>query len=431
MMEIILVIAVFLVMLFLTVPVAASLFLSALLGFSLFFDAPLKMFGQIMVIKLNSYPLLAVLFFILAGNIMVHGKIAEYLVNFSGSVVGSLRGGLAISGVVACALFGGISGSALADYAAIGGIMVPALRKGGYGERFSVGLMAANSTLGIIIPPSIPMIIYCLIAEVSIGRLFLAGFLPGILVVVGVSVWINLWARRNRIGKWSEKLEVKNVYFHLRKGVWALLLPAVIFAGIFGGVFTSTESAVIASVYAIVVELFVYRFLKIDQMMKIFIDSSVTTATLLILVAGASAFSEFITLEQFPQKIIGFCTSNISSPHLVILVIVGVLLIGGCFIDIISALLIFTPIIVPLSVAYKIDLVHLGLITVFALGIGYITPPFGGSLFIAVAMHKAKFMDVVMGSMPSMIIWLLVLVILCLLPEISTFLPLLLMGTGR
>jgi C4-dicarboxylate transporter DctM subunit len=386
------------------------------------------MLGHIMIIKLNSYPLLAVLFFILAGNVMVHGKIAEYLINFAGSMVGFFRGGLAISGVVASALFGGISGSALADYAAIGGIMVPALRKNGYGERFSVGIMAANSVLGIIIPPSIPMIIYCLIAEVSIGRLFLAGFLPGIFVVGGVSIWINFWARKNRIGKWSEKLQLKNVFFHFRKGIWALFLPGIIFAGIFLGVFTSTEAAVLASVYAIVVELFIYRFLKVSQLVKIFIDSCVTTGTLLILVAGASAFSEFMTLEQFPETIIRVCTSNISSPHLIILVIAGILLIVGCFIDIISALLIFTPIIVPLSTSYNIDLIHLGLVTVFVLGIGYVTPPFGGSLFIAVAMHNAKFMDVVVGSLPSMIIWIIVLIFLCLIPQISILLPSLFMG---
>lgn len=431
-MEILYVVIVLLILLFLTVPVAMSLFLAGLFAFSIYMNIPLKLLGQIMVIKLDSYPLLAVLFFILAGNIMVHGRISEYLINFAGSIVGVIRGGLAISGVVACALFGAISGSALATYAAIGGIMVPALRKNGYGERFSVGTMAANSVLGIIIPPSIPMVIYCLIADQSIGRLFLAGFIPGIFITIAVSIWISYWAKKNKIGKMTERLKLGNIFFHFRKGVWALLLPVVIFGGIFGGAFTATEAAVIASVYCLVVELYIYKFLKKEQLVKIFIDSGVTTATLLILVAGASTFGEFVTLKQVPEKIVGFFTPIVSSPYLILLIIIGILLVVGCFIDTVSALLIFTPILVPLSVKYHIDLIHLGLIMTVGLGIGYVTPPFGANLYLAVAMHKAKFADVVAGALPSIIIWIVVLIVLAFIPEISTFLPTLFMGaSGR
>lgn len=424
-----LVVVIALLLLFsLTVPVAVSLFFAGLIGFVFYTDIPLKIIGQIMVIKLDSYPLLAVLFFILAGNIIVYGKISEHLINFVVSVVGTIRGGLAIAGVVACALFGAISGSALATYAAIGGIMVPVLREKGYGERFSVGIMAASSVLGIIIPPSIPMVLYCVVADQSVGRLFLAGFLPGIFITTAVSIWINYWAKKNKIRKLSERFELKNVAVNFRKSIWAFLLPLLIYAGIFSGAITVTEAAVIGTVYCIIIELFINRFLKIDRLPKIFFDSALTTATLLIAMAGAMVFSEYLTLKQVPEMLLNFFSAYVSSPFLTLLVIIGILLIAGCFIDAISNILIFTPIIVPLASRYNIDLIHLGLITVVSLGIGYITPPVGGNIYLAVALHKAKFGDVVAGIFPSLVIWTIVLVVLALVPQVSTFLPNLVMG---
>jgi C4-dicarboxylate transporter DctM subunit len=422
------VIILFLVLALLTVPIGVALFLAAAAGFVYFAELPLITLGQAMFLKLDKFSLLSIMFFVLSGNLMAHGAIARKIVETANAFVGSLKAGLPMTGVVSSAMFGSVSGSALATLAAIGGLMVPALRKKGFKDEYAIGLMASSSILGIIIPPSIPMIIYCLVTDVSIAKMFMAGFLPGILLVLLLCSYCFFHSKIDKSVIATERFSFKNVWKALSSGIWALLMPVIIFGGIFSGVFTATEAAVVASVYAYAVEFFIYRELSIKQIARITIDSGVTIAAILIITAGSMVLSDYLTVMQIPDRITTWIVTTLNTPLFFWLMVNILLLIVGCVMEVIAAVLILAPILLPAALALGIDPVHFGLIMCVNLGIGYITPPVGVNCFLAARLFKIPTVQAFKAIFPTMLIMLLGLSILTAFPYISTILPSIFLG---
>ncbi|MFH0958351.1 MAG: TRAP transporter large permease [Pseudomonadota bacterium] len=405
------------------IPVFMCLFFTAVLGFVLFTDLPLLLLAQTLFRSLDNFALVVVLFFILCGNIMTTGTIVEKLIKMANGVVSWLPGGLGMAGVIACALFGAISGSTVATVVALGGFMIPALLEKGYPKNYAVGLMTTSGNLGIIIPPSISMILYCMISNVSLEGLFLTGYLPGILITVLICAYSYILFRKNTkivrtpIGSVGELAAV------FKEGFWSLMLPVIIFVGIFSGVFTANEAAVIACVYALVVELFIHRSMGLNQVKKVFVSSAVTSATLLIIVAGASCFGRLLTLESIPPKITEAVLSTIQSPWVFLMVMNGLLLIIGMFMDVISATMILGPVFIPMLSSFGIDPLHFGLLMTVNLAIGYCTPPVGVSLYITGAMVNKDLIWVTKACLPFLAIQIAVLMLITYWPSAVLYLP--------
>jgi tripartite ATP-independent transporter DctM subunit len=405
------------------IPVFMCLFFTAVLGFILFTDLPLLLLAQTLFRSLDNFALVVVLFFILCGNIMTTGTIVEKLIKMANALVSWLPGGLGMAGVIACALFGAISGSTVATVVALGGFMIPALIEKGYPKNYAVGLMTTSGNLGVIIPPSISMILYCMISNVSLEGLFLTGYLPGILITLLICGYSYLLFRKNTsivrtpIGSLGELLAV------FKEGIWSLLLPVIIFVGIFSGAFTANEAAVVACVYALFVELFIHRSMNLNQVKKVFVSSAVTSATLLIIVAGASCFGRLLTLENIPPKITEAVLSTIQSPWVFLLAMNGLLLIVGMFMDVISATMILGPVFIPMLSAFNIDPLHFGLLMTVNLAIGYCTPPVGVSLYITGAMVNKDLVWVTKAVLPFLAIQIGVLMLITYWPSAVLYLP--------
>jgi C4-dicarboxylate transporter DctM subunit len=405
------------------IPVFMCLFFTAVLGFMLFTPMPAQIAVQTLFRSLDNFALVVVLFFILCGNIMTSGRIVEKLIRMANALVSWLPGGLGMAGVLACGLFGAISGSTVATVVAIGGFMIPALVKNGYDERYSLGLMATSPNLGVIIPPSIGMILYSMISNVSLEGLFLTGFFPGVLIMAGTCLFTWFRFRNDPSIERTAKPKPGEVAAAFKDGFWSLLLPVIIFGGIFSGAFTANEAAVVACVYAFAIELFVHKSMNLRDVRRITIESAITSATLLIIVAGATCFGRFITLENIPGRITELVLGNIQSPILFLLAMNGILLFVGMFIDIISATLILGPVFLPMLSYFAIDPMHFGLIMTVNLAIGYCTPPMGVSLFIAGSMARKNVLFVSRAVLPFLAIQLGVLFLLTYLPESVLWLP--------
>lgn len=405
------------------VPVFMCLFFTAALGFIFFTDLPLLLLAQSLFRSMDNFALVVVLFFILCGNIMTAGSIVEKLIKVANALVSWLPGGLGMAGVLACGLFGAISGSTVATVVALGGFMIPALIENGYPQKYSIGLMTTSPNLGVIIPPSIGMILYSMISNVSLEGLFLTGFLPGVLIMLGVCLYSYFFFRkkieivRMPVPKPMEVLAV------LKEGFWALMLPVIIFGGIFSGAFTANEAAVVACVYAFIVELFIYRSIKFMDVKKITVSSAVTSATLLIIVAGATCFGRLLSLEDIPGKITEAVLSAVQSPVIFLLAMNILLLFVGMFMDIISATMILGPVFLPMLDAFGVSWMHFGLIMTVNLAIGYCTPPMGVSLYITGAISNKDIIYVSKAVIPFLVIQVAVLLLMTYLPEFVLWLP--------
>ncbi len=406
-----------------TVPVFLCLFFTAVIGFLAFSTQPILLLAQSLFRSMDNFALVVVLFFILCGNIMTGGSIVDKLIGFANVVVGWMPGGLCMAGILACGMFGAISGSTVATVVAIGGFMIPALMDNNYNERISIGSMTAAPNLGVIIPPSISMILYSMISNCSLEGLFLTGFIPGLLIIGGMSTYAYFWAKRNPgfveapVPTWPQ------VWKSFKVGFWSLMLPVIIFGGIFTGVFTANEAAVVACIYALLVELFIHRSMKFKDVKKVMVNSAVTSATLLIIVAGATCFGRYLTFESIPAKISEAVVSSISQPWLFLLTINVLLLIIGMFMDIISATLILGPIFLPMLGHYGINVVHFGLLMTVNLAIGYCTPPMGVNLYITGALANRDLLYVSRAVLPWITIQLGVLLLMTYWPDLVLWLP--------
>jgi tripartite ATP-independent transporter DctM subunit len=408
-------------------PVALAMGLSAFVVVLLKGDINPIVMAQRMFVGVDSLPLLAIPYFILAGALMEMGGISLRLVRFASALVGHIRGGLGMVTVVASMIFAGISGSAAADTSAIGSIMMPAMIRRGYKRGFVVVLQASAGTIGPIIPPSILMIIYGSMTGLSVGRLFMAGLIPGILVGVSLMTLTYYYARRD-----GYQGEARATWGETAQAAWqalpALALPLVIIGGILGGIFTATEAGVTAVVYAIIVGFFVYRELKLRDLPRILANAAMTSFGLLFIVANAAMFGWVLAREEFPRLTVGFLTSLTNDTHVILLLVILFLLLVGCFVETISAMIILVPMLFATGAAYRIDPIHFATMIVILLLIGTITPPVGILLYLTCAMTKTPISEALKYITPFVITMLAVVLLVAFLPQLSLFVPHLIFG---
>jgi tripartite ATP-independent transporter DctM subunit len=410
-----------------TVPVFMALFFTGTVGLVYLVGIDPQIVIEVLYRSMDKFALVVVMFFVLCGNIMTTGSIVQKLIKTANVMVGFLPGGLAMSGVLACGFFGAISGSTVATVVAIGGFMIPALIENDYDEQFSVGIMTTAPILGVIIPPSIAMILYAMVSNDQLEALFLTGFLPGVIIMVAMSLYAYFVCKKMGM-KQRKPPSFSEVLVVLKESIWALMLPVLIFGGIYSGLFTANEAAVVACFYAFFVEIVLHRDMKFSDIKRVVVSSAVTSATLLIIVAGASVFGEYLTFEQIPGKIATIVVNNISSPWVFLLSVNILLLFIGMFMDIISATLILTPIFLPLLSKFGIDTMHFGLIMTINLGIGYCTPPLGVSLYISGATVDRDIVYVTRAVLPFLAIQFVILLVLTFWPDLVLLLPRLVYG---
>lgn len=421
-----LIFGIFFIFLFLGVPVAFSLGLSSFV-YLLINDIPLMVIPQKMYAGMDSFTLLCIPGFVLAGNLMNGGGITERIIKCCNAFVGHIKGGLGLANIGSSMVFAGISGTALADTASIGGIMIPAMKKEGYGADYSAAVTASSSTIGPIIPPSLPMIIVGTLTGISVSRMFLAGAIPGVLLGVGmmlVSYRISIAKNHPKGVKFSTKEKL----LAFKDAFWAIMLTVLILFGILGGVFTPTEASIAAVLYAVIIGKFVYKELKLKNMPKIILDSIVGTAAIMMLVGFANVFAWILTSEQIPQ-LVADGVLNISKNKYVVLLLINLLLLFvGTFMETIAALVILFPVLLQIVVPLGVDPIHFGVIMVLNLIIGLTTPPVGVCLFVASSIGKVSMAQAVKAITPFLILSLLVLMLVTYIPAISLFLPNLILG---
>lgn len=410
-----------------TVPVFMALFFTGTFGLVILLDIDPRIVIEVLYRSMDKFALVVVMFFVLCGNIMTTGTIVKKLINTANVLVGFLPGGLAMAGILACGFFGAISGSTVATVVAIGGFMIPALIKNNYDEKFSVGVMTTAPILGVVIPPSIAMILYAMVSNDPLEALFLTGFIPGLMIMVAMSIYAYIVCKKQGL-QTTDRPTFKEAARVIRESIWALMLPVLIFGGIYSGLFTANEAAVVACFYAFFVEIVIHRDLKLRDVKRVVVSSAVTSATLLIIVAGASVFGEYLTFEQIPNKIANAVVSSIDSPWVFLLAVNILLLVIGMFMDIISATLILTPIFLPLLKQFGVDTMHFGLLMTINLGIGYCTPPLGVSLYIAGATVNRDLVYVSRAVIPFLLIQIAILLLLTYWPGLVLFLPRLVYG---
>ncbi len=403
-------------------PIAIVLGSTTLLSVVLLTKTPVQMLPQLMFSALDSFTLLAVPMFILTGEIIGSGRTAEMLVGISKALLGRTAGGLAVTTVLSCAVFASITGSSLTGIVAIGAIMFPALVRANYSRRFSLGLVTSTSSLGIMIPPSIPMIIYALVMGVSVGQIFMAGFGPGILLAAAF-IGYSLYQAKRYGWAGEEKPSWAEVMRRGREGIWALLLPVVVLGGIYGGVFTPTEAAAVSVIYAIVVELLIYRGLSLSRLFSVIKGSAVLSGCLLFIFSCGTSFSWLLTSQQIPHRLAQQVLGLLTEPWMFLLGVNLLLLAVGCFLDIASAILIFGPIFYPILVGYKIDPVHFGIVMILNLEIGFLTPPVGFNLFVASSVTRHSIVEISRAVLPFVFVMLVCLGVVTYLPSISMLLP--------
>ena len=409
---------------FLLIGMPIALVLGATTAVYLIFIAhiPVTSLIQQLFNGLDNFVMLGVPFFILAGNIIAEGAISNRLVGVMRLFVGRFTGGLAMASVLACIFFAAISGSSPATVIAIGGIMMPALIKDGYGERFSIGLLTSAGSLGILIPPSIPMILYALVMNVSVAELFMAGFLPGIFIG-GVLMVYSVFMAKKR----GWRSEVRYTFAEgakiVKEGLWALFLPVLVLGGIYGGVFTPTEAAAVSVVYALFVELFIYRELKPGKLFSVCRDSAILSGSLLFILSCAMSFIWMLTVEQIPVKLAEVIVTNIESKWLFLLAINGVLLMIGGLMDIVTAIIVISPILSETLNRYGIDYIHYGIIMIVNIELGFLTPPFGLNLFVSMAVMKRSLVEISKAVLPFILLFLACLLVITYVPKLSTLLP--------
>ncbi len=403
-------------------PIAIALGLSSLLtilfrGHDSLASLSLKLFETS-----EQFTLLAIPFFILSGAFMTTGGVAKRMVAFANASIGHLRGGLAMASVLACMLFAAVSGSSPATVVAVGSIVIAGMVKAGYTKEFAAGVICNAGTLGILIPPSIVMVVYAAATETSVGKLFMAGVIPGI--VLGLMLMVAIWFRARALkiprqpkASWGEVLRAG------RNSIWGMLLLVIILGGIYGGVFTPTEAAAVAAVYAFFIAVFVYRDIGMKQVPQVLVDAARVTVMLMFIVANALLFAHVLTTERIPQTITEHIVAMGMEPWQFLVVVNILLLIAGNFMEPTGIILILAPILFPIATRMGIDPVHLGIIMVVNLEIGMVTPPVGLNLFVTAGITGMSILEVVRAALPWLSVLLVFLVIITYVPWLSMFLP--------
>jgi C4-dicarboxylate transporter DctM subunit len=403
----------------LSVPIAISMGLASAIAIWWDGGAPIIVLIQRLFTSIDSFPLMAIPFFILAGTLMEYGGISKRLIAFANALTGHLPGGLAIVTIVTAMFFAAISGSSAATTAALGSLLIPGMIQRGYHPNFAGATQAVAGELGIIIPPSIPMILYGVTVSVSIGDMFIAGIVPGILI--GFSLIAAAYVMAKRRGYEPEpRKSFRELLQSFKEAFWAILMPIIILGGIYGGIFTPTEAAGIAVGYAFIVGVFIYKEIKLKFLAEILSKSAVTTATIMFIISGAGLFGWIITRENIPMVVSEFFTGISDNPIIFLLLVNLLLLFVGMFMETNASIIILAPLLVPTAIQLGIDPVHFGIIMIVNLALGMCTPPMGVNLFISAELAKIRLDQITRGMLPYYFVLLVTLLILTFVPALST-----------
>ena len=417
-----LMVGLFVLLIFLGVPIAFVIGIISLIGISTIPFIPNLTVFMKMFYGLNSFVLLAIPLFILAANLMNHGQITKMLVEFCIALVGNVRGGLAHANILVSMIFAGVSGSSQADTAGVGKMLIPAMIETGYDKETAVGVTAASSTIGVIIPPSIPMVVYSGLTNASVAALFMGGMIPGILVGLSMMLIVAVISKRKNFPVY-ERANRKHIWCLFKKSFPALLTPIIIVGGISTGLYTPTEAAAFASIYAMFISLFWYKTLKLKDMPCILKETLELSSLSLIALATASALGELLGYYKVSESVALFFASYISSPYVFMLVIILFFLFIGTFMDAIPAMILFIPVILPVALRLGISSIHLGIVTVMTLAVGLVTPPYGLCLLIASSIADLSIERSLMGVLPYIAALMIILLLVAMIPSSAFYIP--------
>ncbi|MCG6657961.1 TRAP transporter large permease [Halomonas campisalis] len=385
-------------------------------------DIPLSILIEQSIRGVNSFPLLAIPFFILVGEVMSAGGIAQRLMGLAGALVGFIRGGLGQVAITGSMFFGGISGSAVADTAATGSMMIPSMKQQGYSAPHATAINTVSSVIGIIIPPSIPLILYGIVTETSISRLFIAGIVPGVLIGLALMVTTFIMAGIEHAGQ-TRKFRFDLLWQAFKSAWLALVLPVIVIGGIIGGVFTATEAAVAALLYSLLISLLVYREIGLRDLWGMLIRTARLTGMVLLLLAFATVIAWFLTINMVPQTLVGQVQAITQEPFLLLLIVAALLLVVGFVMDLTPAMVIMAPMLMPIVTSVGIDPAYFGVLMAFILGIGLLTPPVGTCLYVGCGVGKVSMESLVKAMLPYYAALLVMLVVLIAFPGLVTWLP--------
>ena len=415
-------IAIFLVAVLLGFPVFISIGLS--ISSALVFNGlPLSFVSQQCFTALLNFTFLAIPMFILAGFLMETGGLSKRIVNFCSSIIGNVTGGLGIITILACAFFAAISGSSPATVAAIGAMMIPSMVRHGYKVEFASSIAASGGGLGILIPPSIPMIVYAVTAEVSIGEIFAAGFVPGALVALSFIIVVFVISKKRGYVGTGNSVSCSNILFNFKKSIWALMTPVIILGGIYTGAFTATEAASVAVLYSLIVGLFIYKELKFSELPMIFVKTAITTASTVVILGFAFAFARYMTMLRVPHAVGEAILAVTSSPLLILCMFVILVLITGMFMETNAQILIYTPLFLPILTELGVSPIHFGIILIVGTELGLLTPPVGVNLFIAQGISGCSLRKISVAVLPFVLAMLFCQLVLVFIPDLVTFVP--------
>jgi C4-dicarboxylate transporter DctM subunit len=408
-------------------PIAFSIGLAGAFTFIFFSDIPSFVIAQKMIGGIDSFPLLAAPYFILAGMCMESGGISKRLVQFSNCLVGSIRGGLSQVAIVAGIIFAGISGSGVADASAIGSVLIPPMIQRNYKPGFAAALIAASGSIGMIIPPSLLMIVYGSLTGISIGELFLGGIIPGLLIGAGLMVVAYLYAV-NAGYEVDESYSLKDLWASFKSAFWALLTPVIIVGGIVSGVFTATEAGAVASIYAFVISFFIYKELRLKDLKNVIIKAAIITASVLIILSYASIFGYIMAVEHIPKLVQDFLLSFSTNRYVILFLILGFLVILGCFVETLASMIILVPILVPIGASLQFDSIQFGVLMIIALNLGGITPPLGILLLLTTGLAETTLSQSSKYIFVFVLVFIIVMALLSYIPSLATFIPNLLLN---
>lgn len=412
----------FFLFLLLSVPIAISLGLALVITALYSPNLTLTFLSQTMVTSTDNFALMAVPFFILAGEIMGKGGISSRLFDVANVFVGRYTGGFAMAAILTSMFFAAISGSGPATVAAIGGMLIPAMVAQGYDKKFATSVIVAAGSLGIIIPPSIPLVLYGVSGSQSIGDLFIGGIIPGILLGLIMMIYAYIHSKRRGYSGTGEKFNFKKMLQALNDAKWSILIPVIILGGIYGGIFTPTEAAVVAVVYATIISLLVYREMSFKDFPGAVRDAALNSVVILVIIGIANAFGTVLSMERIPQVVAEAFLSITHNEVMLLILIVILLLIIGLFMDTSAAVIIFTPILLPMAIELGVDPIHFGVVMIVALAVGFITPPLGVNLFVGSSISGLSVPVLAKAVMPFFFVLLLGLIIIVLVPQLTLLL---------